>query len=238
MARTGWRRFLPFPRRAWLRRALPSFETRNIVHLIAQSGADRVVDLGANEGQFVRRIRSAGCRLPALSVEPRGGAHRRRAAAAARDPLWEVAPPVAIGRAPGRLRITRYADATLSSALPPHPRAARSPALRPVAAEDVPVTTLDALMADRPGRPFLKLDLQGAELDAIEGGPETLARAAGLMVELSLTPSYDGEPSYLEILGRLDSLGFVPVYCCPVIARRRLGAWLQMDAVLLRRERV
>ncbi|MEO0621386.1 MAG: FkbM family methyltransferase [Pseudomonadota bacterium] len=237
MARQGWRALIPFPRRTTLARWFPSFETRNIAHLIDRSRADLLVDIGANEGQFVRRMRSAGLSLPVLSVEPLEGAHARLRVAAAADPAWTVAPRMAVGAAPGEIQITRYADETLSSALPPHPRAVASPALAVVGRETVPRAPLDMILAENPAqRPFLKLDVQGVEADVIAGGPETLARTAGVLIELSLTPGYDGEAGYLTLLGTLDRLGFVPVYCAPVTRRRRLGPWLQMDALLVRRE--
>ncbi len=232
-----WRHLVPFPRRAAFRRWFPSFESRNIAHLIARAAPDLLVDVGAHEGQFVRRMRAAGLGLPVLSVEPLAGPHARLAARALADPLWLVAPRTALGAAPGRLILHRLADSTLSSALPPHPRAAASPALAVEAREEVPLTTLDRLLAaEAPWaqRPFVKLDVQGSERAVIAGAPETLARAPGLVVELGLTPSYAEEPSYLEILAALDSLGFVPVYLAQVVARRRLGPWLQADAVLLR----
>ncbi|GMG83253.1 FkbM family methyltransferase [Paralimibaculum aggregatum] len=236
----GWlRRLVPFPRRATLRRWFPSFETRNIAHLIARSGADLLVDAGANEGQFARRMRAAGLGLPILSVEPLAGPHGVLSAHAARDPAWQVAPRLALGGSAGRAVLHRYADHTLSSVLAPHPRAAGSPALGIEGTEEVERITLDALLAAHAPaarRPFLKLDVQGAELDILAGAPAALSAAPGLLVELPLMPSYAGEPGYLEILGALDSAGFVPVYCARVVARRRLGPWLQMDCLLLRRD--
>ncbi|MEM9144763.1 MAG: FkbM family methyltransferase [Pseudomonadota bacterium] len=241
MARRWWRALVPFPRRSTLRHWFPGFETRNIVHLIGRTRADWLVDVGANEGQYVRRLRSGGLALPALSVEPLADMHARLSAEAARDPLWHLAPPMALGASLGRIEITRYADASLSSALAPHPRAVGSPALAVAEREEVALAPLDVVMAEHApsaSRPFVKLDVQGYEMAVMAGASETLARAAGVQIELSLTPGYADEPSYLETLGALDSRGFVPVYCAPVTQRRRLGPWLQMDAVLMRREDV
>lgn len=239
MGRRGWRRWLPFPRRATLRRWFPDFDTRNLVHLIGRAGADLVVDAGANAGQYGVRLRAGGWRGPILSVEPLAGAHARLTARASGDAGWRVAPRMALGAAAGQGVLKRLADDTLSSLHRPAPRAAGSPALAVEAQECVPVTTLDMLMAaeaPESRRPFVKLDLQGHEMAAIEGGGETLARAAGMQVELAMLESYAGAAGWLDLLGALDRHGFVPVYCMRVVARRRPGPWLEWDAVLLRRD--
>jgi FkbM family methyltransferase len=241
MMRRRWRHFLPFPRRATLRRWFPPFETRNLAHLIARARADLVVDAGANEGQYVAMLRAAGCPGPFLSIEPQEAAHAALAARAARVPGWRVAPRLALGAGAGEATLHRYADASLASLRAPAARHRPAPAFAPAGGERVPVAPLDAVMAGHaPGarRPFLKLDLQGAEREALAGAPETLARAVGVQVELPLAEGYEGEAGYLELLRLLNGFSFVPAYAMKVTARCRLGPWLQMDMVLLRRDLV
>ena len=71
-------------------------------------------------------------------------------------------------------------------------------------------------------------------MQVIAGGAKTLARAAGVSVELALQRIYQEEPGYLEVLSALDAYGLVPVYFSHVTSKRRMRPEMQMDAVLLR----
>jgi len=84
-------------------------------------------------------------------------------------------------------------------------------------------------------KPFLKIDVQGTEKDVMSGAPTTLKNAVGLQIELGFTALYDGEESYLDMLNRLDKLGFYPVFFADVIHKKRLGPRDQIDAIFFRR---
>ena len=229
-----WRSLIPFPRRKTLARWFPDFETRKTTALIRHSGADVVVDIGANRGQFAQRLRATGYTGRILSVEPLPDEHAHLGRISAGDPDWTIAPRVAIGGNEGEITLYRYADTSLSSALKPEGDASGF-----ADAEEVltPLMTLDALIAEHvPGdaKLFVKIDVQGLEMQVISGGSVTLDRAAGVSVELALRRIYKGEPGYLEVLTALDAHGLVPVFFSHVTSKRRMRPEFQMDAVLLR----
>jgi len=75
----------------------------------------------------------------------------------------------------------------------------------------IPVRTLDALSGELGlgGRGILKLDIQGAELEALQGARRLLADAIdAVVVEVSLDPPLASIPSYDEVHGLLQELGF------------------------------
>ncbi|MBY8975582.1 FkbM family methyltransferase [Rhodobacteraceae bacterium NNCM2] len=239
MAAAWWRRFIPFPRQKTLRKWFPGFEKRKSVHLIRQSGATIVLDVGANVGQYAQVLRDCGYDGRIVSFEPLPDAHAELTRLAAKDPGWTIAPRTAVGDAPGEITIHQYADSSLSSALAPAAGKASASAFANSREVTAPVDTLDTLAAPylKPGdKVFLKIDVQGLEPAVIAGAQNLLSQAVGVQIELALTCIYEGESGYLEILGLLDAHGLVPAYFFHVTARRKMQAEDQMDALLLRRQ--
>lgn len=54
----------------------------------------------------------------------------------------------------------------------------------------------------------IKMDVQGFEAHVIRGGRGTFAKAAGVVLEVSLAPLYKGQPSFAELHSMLGELGF------------------------------
>ena len=71
----------------------------------------------------------------------------------------------------------------------------------------VPVTTLDALFPDTVFD-VIKIDVQGAELDVINGGISTLSKSSYIIVEVSLIPYNQGAPLADVIVRRMEDLNF------------------------------
>lgn len=71
-------------------------------------------------------------------------------------------------------------------------------------------TTLDLLFQNRTFD-LIKMDVQGAELDIIKGGLNTLANTKGVLLELSCIPYNDGAPMEDEVISYMESIGFYEV---------------------------
>jgi FkbM family methyltransferase len=56
---------------------------------------------------------------------------------------------------------------------------------------------------------FLKLDVQGAELDVIRGAPNVLAQTAVVQVEVEFLPLYSGQPLFADVDQPLRKAGFM-----------------------------
>src|SRR5260370_969694 len=74
-----------------------------LARLLAAREIDTVLDIGGNEGQYATMVRRAGFRGKIISFEPLAEAHSKLRQAAARDPLWTVAPRMALGDHEGTL---------------------------------------------------------------------------------------------------------------------------------------
>jgi len=130
-----------------------------------------VFDIGAHVGDRISAFRKLGARV--IAVEPQPALIKVLRALYGRD-LAVVIEPQAIGRASGTLELALNLDnPTVSSASPAFVRAADgAPGWEGQAwtrAIEVPVTTLDALIA-RYGPPaFIKIDVEGFEAEALTG---------------------------------------------------------------------
>jgi FkbM family methyltransferase len=99
----------------------------------------------------------------------------------------------------------------------------------------LPMTTLDDLVRRKgvSGRVFLKMDVQGAELDVLAGAPAVLARTDVVLLEASIVAYNDGAPRVAEVIPRLRELDFLLYDICDL---RRIGRVLaQVDLVFARR---
>jgi hypothetical protein len=106
-----------------------------------------------------------------------------------------------------------------------------------VGAEECTVETLDDLRPRvlRPGdRAFLKVDVQGYELEVLRGAEETLGQADAVEVELSLVPLYEGAPTAEEVTAHLEALGFTRRAQEPAWRHPQTGEVLQVDALFER----
>ena len=199
-------------------------------------GIDLVIDVGANRGQFANEIRRAGYHGRILSIEPLEVPYLELSRAATRDPRW-TAVRSAVGAGAGVASIHVAANGGASSSFLPmldsHRRAA--PEANYVGEERVEIRTLDSVVeAHRQSgnRVFLKIDVQGFELQVIEGGAETLAGSSMVQVEMSLIPLYEGAPTYHDVLAVLGRTGLQLVGIEPGIADES-GVLLQADGLFI-----
>jgi len=84
---------------------------------------------------------------------------------------------------------------------------------------DVPVYTLDELFINR-SFDLIKIDVQGSELDVIDGGTNTIQTAKYLIIECSLKEFNIGAPLADKIVKKLEELGF---YIESILDRHYLG---------------
>lgn len=72
----------------------------------------------------------------------------------------------------------------------------------------LPTHRLDDL-AEAAGADFLKLDVQGAEVDVMNGADHVLADAVVVHTEVEFVPMYQGQPLFAEVDQRLRKSGFL-----------------------------
>jgi FkbM family methyltransferase len=217
--------------------AIESSEAR-LGHQLKLHRVGLVLDVGANDGGYGRLLRGLGYRGEIVSFEPLSDAHAALSRATAADPLWHVAPRMALGAENGTVTINIAGNSASSSVLPMgklHAEAA--PESRYTGAEPVPLCRLDSVThpALAGGSPMLlKIDTQGFEMAVLRGAAGLLPRVAGVQVELSVVPLYEGQAAYREVIDFLEAAGFGLWNVMPGFADARSGRMLQFDGIFFR----
>jgi len=102
-------------------------------------------------------------------------------------------------------------------------------------ARQVPVVTIDDLTADRklPGPYFIKVDVQWAELQVLEGARRTLRETEAVLLEVSLFGTMIGGPQLFDIISWMRNAGFVVYDICGFLYRPLDNALCQSDLVFV-----
>lgn len=124
---------------------------------------------------------------------------------------------LAVTRGPAEIEIYQTNALVMSSPYPPNMAilekfSAWAPSLFEVTeVVSVPGTSLDDFFATRTTTmpDFVKLDIQGGELDALMGAEKTLDFALGVEVEVEFQDIYSGQPLFSDIDEYLRSRGFI-----------------------------
>ena len=210
----------------------------SLSRMLSENKVSLVLDVGANEGQYAKGLRSGGFCGRIVSFEPLPDAHAKLSELAAPDPLWTVAPPTALGNKKGSVKMHVSRNSVSSSALPILDRCLEAaPESAYIGVQTVALSTLDELAAELvtgKERVFLKLDVQGFERQVLEGAKGLLPFLLGVQLEASLVPLYDGETCFQEHLEYLSNSGFDLWSLIPGLTNETTGRMLQVDGIFFR----
>jgi FkbM family methyltransferase len=206
--------------------------------LFEMYGVNCVIDVGAHEGEYAKRLRDGGYGGRIVSFEPVPRAFAKLERVAAADSDWHVH-PLALGREEG-VTTMNAVPGTLSSLRPPTEFGARRyRRLQDPEPVEVQVRRLDAMLdevlqgLERP-RPYLKLDTQGFDLDVFMGTGDRISEFVGMQSELALMQIYEGMPRLPEALGTYEEAGFDVAAMYPVSRQGKTGRVLEFDCVMVR----
>ena len=173
-------------------------------------GIDAVVHIGAHEGQELAHYDELGAQQ-VVFVEANPKVYQRLAARleGRRDVRCVH---LAVGAAPGKALLHLASFDQSSSLLPMEGHRQIYPNIVPAGTVEVDVVTLDTLVAklELPAEriSLLCIDVQGAELMVLQGGPRVLRHVAAILIEVSFAALYRGGAQIDDVDDLLRASGF------------------------------
>ena len=208
--------------------------------LIKHHNIDLIIDVGANTGQYATSLRESGYSDRIISFEPLSSAYEKLVQNSKKDPLWEIAPRMAIGDHDGEITINIAGNSASSSVLEmldSHAKAAPNSVY--IDSETVRLSRLDSVAKEYISKYqsksiFLKVDVQGFERQVIEGVKDIIHLIKGLELELSLVPLYKDQVLFEEMLEILKNNGYQLYSVIPNFNDPKTGRTLQMDGIFFK----
>ena len=207
------------------------------ISLISEYKISVILDVGANIGQYAKRLRYLGYAGRVVSVEPLRSEYAELEKRASKDPAWQTR-NYALGDHDGMQEINVAENLVSSSLLNVLPRhIASEPKTRSIGKQTIEVRKLDSIFDDiclSEDIPYLKLDTQGYEMRILEGAEQSLDKIHTIQIEMSLIPQYHGETLLPEMTNWLDSRAYVLVGIETAHSDWRDGQLLQVDGIFHR----
>lgn len=122
-----------------------------------------------------------------------------------------------------------YINETVSSALP-------ETAKENQAYVEIPMYTVDQVLSNKGilKTDFIKLDVQGFELEVLKGAENTLNQAEVVLMEVSLIEINKGAPLIIEVMNFMSERGFLCYDICSIVRRPLDNALWQTDLIFVK----
>jgi hypothetical protein len=104
----------------------------------------------------------------------------------------------------------------------------------------VPMIRLDDILEDRNlcGPYLIKIDVQGAELDVLDGAQRSLPKAEVIVLEVSMFEFLEGAPQFYDVVSYMKRHGFVAYDIVLGWNRPLAGALGQVDIAFVKEDGV
>lgn len=204
-------------------------------HVLSKLEISRVLDIGANRGQWALETFKGGYSGEIFSFEPTGAAFQVLNSITSSNVSW-TALNVAVGSHKGTEVMNISANEELSSSFLEmgyeHSRAA--PHSEFVSLEEVKVVTIDNYIP-LSSRVFLKIDTQGYEYEILKSiQKESWESIDALEIEVSFVPAYVNGIFAEEVIRFLRERSFRPYRLENGLARTGFGQLIQADILFVK----
>jgi len=200
-----------------------------------------VVDIGANEGQFVKKIIKYGYTKRIVSFEPMKSAFIELEKNSKKSALWKT---VNLGF--GKENCFEYLNISknsISSSIAQVLETSTNvePDTKFVSREKIELITLNEYLSKneyKDKKIFVKIDTQGNEKNIILGAEKVKDKIKGFLVKLSIVKLYSSDASFNEMIDLLNKLGFELWSIERGFSNKKTGQTLQVDAIFINKNAI
>ena len=218
----------------------PNF-TDLLTNLLDQNKINLLLDVGANKGQFAKKIIDSGYHNgKIISFEPVLKTYNCLLSNSRNYKNWQVFQRCALGDNDGEIDIN-VSNYNLSSSILPmtsiHLENKNNSFY--ISKEKVQILRLDSIfdkLRIHNENTFLKLDVQGYESKVLFGATNSLKIIKGLMLEVSIVELYKGEELWLDIISKIVQMNFEPYLIERGFYDKKKNKVLQLDLVFFRKK--
>jgi FkbM family methyltransferase len=187
----------------------------NLIKSLNFFSVKSIIDVGANEGQFILRLLKNNFKGNVISFEPITDAYKKLLINAEKNRKrisWQVAEKCGLGSKnfSQDIFISKHSESSsFLKILPKHTDL--KPLSKIISTEKVNIKKLDSFydaVEKLDKNIFLKIDTQGYELEVLKGAEKTLKLITALVVEVSLVKLYEKQPLWLDIVNFLKEKKF------------------------------
>lgn len=204
--------------------------------IISNCNIDILFDIGANTGQYSKKMRNLGFNKKIVSFEPLKDVFEILKHNASDDKNW-IVNNYALGNEDnkGIINVSGKSDcSSILNMLPNHIESASG--LEYIARQEITIKRLDSVFnsfASNSDKVMIKIDTQGFEKNVIDGALESLKSIMIIQIEMSIVPMYENEMLFIEMIQYLEKKDFQLYSLENGHFNRNSGQLLQVDGIFV-----
>lgn len=186
----------------------------------------KIIDVGAFEGEWTKEVQGIFIDASYLMVEAQSSKEDKLKLLKSNKVDYKIS---LLGPTSGQ-KAKFYINETVSSALPESAKDDQE-------FVEIPMFTLDEILTEKSftDADFLKLDVQGFELEVLKGASNILNKVEVVLMEVSLIEINKGAPLIKDVINFMDEYAFVCYDICSMIRRPLDKALWQTDLIFVKK---
>ena len=195
-----------------------------------------IIDIGSNEGQFIKEIETTLPGRKIFAFEPIPGCFKKMVANTVSSNV--TAYNIGLSDIDGTTEINISSNLVSSSILQMEELHKSSyPESQYIKKETIGLKRLDTVFADieLTDNILIKVDVQGYEEKVIRGGEKTFSKAAALIIETVFEPFYEGQWLFDDLYTHLSARGFKFMGFADQVNSKKTGIPIYADAIFIKK---